>query len=79
MTDDQADWRLSELARLGASERQMSHDLMRAREAIAALVKELLPHHAPAKLIEDVVRASGYSRTLVEAIRGGRDMWSASR
>jgi hypothetical protein len=56
----------------------MSRELTEVRDSIARLAKELLPQHAPRERIEAVVEASGYSRTLVEALRGGRGMWSKS-
>jgi hypothetical protein len=72
--DDSNDWRLDELRRLGETERRMSWELMEVRDSVARLVKELLPQHAPRGRIEAVVEASGYSRTPVEALRGGRGM-----
>jgi hypothetical protein len=72
------DWRYEELRRLGEAERRMTVELREVRDQIARLVKELLPHHAPKGRINEVVEASGYSRTLVEAIRGGRGMWTSS-
>jgi hypothetical protein len=70
------DWRLAELRRLGALERRLAAEMLDAQDAIAQLVKQLLPHHATEARINAVVEASGYSRTLIEAIRGSRDVWS---
>ena len=70
------DWRLDELRRLGELERRLAAEMLEARDEIAQLVKQLLPHHATEARISTVVEASGYSRTLVEAIRGGRAAWS---
>ncbi|HEX5594695.1 MAG TPA: hypothetical protein VFX61_01540 [Micromonosporaceae bacterium] len=76
MANDSYDWRLDELRRLGNRERQLATEMLEARDAVARLVKQLLPHHAPESWINTVVQASGYSRTLIEAIRGGRDAWT---
>ncbi|MEV0839381.1 hypothetical protein AB0I55_07450 [Actinocatenispora sera] len=54
----------------------MTEELTGVRDTIAQLIKELVPPHASAKRIYEVVDASGYSRTLVEAVRGGENMWS---
>ncbi|MFD0683920.1 hypothetical protein [Actinomadura fibrosa] len=70
------DQRYQELQRLGEQERLTAKELHDLREAIARLVKELLPHHAPKNRINDVVKASGYSRPLIEALRGGKDIWT---
>jgi hypothetical protein len=70
------DWRLDELRRLGELERRLAAEMLDARDAVARLVKQLLPHHATEARINEVVEASGYSRTLVETIRGGRDAWT---
>lgn len=74
--DDPHDWRLDELRRLGERERHHAEEMLCARDTIARLVKEVLPHHAPQSRINAVVEASGYSRTLIEAIRDGRDAWT---
>jgi hypothetical protein len=71
------DWQLSELARLGAAERELELDLLRLRREIAGLITELLPPHAPQSRIQEVVAASGFSRHLIEAVRGGSAMWGA--
>ncbi len=80
MSDEKlaSDWRYQELQRLGEQERLMARELHDVRETIARIVKELLPHHAPRDRINDVVEASGYSRTLIEALRGGKDIWMHS-
>jgi hypothetical protein len=70
------DWRLDELQRLGTLERRLASEMLEARHEIAQLVKQLLPLHATEGRINEVVKVSGYSRTLVEAIRGGRDAWT---
>jgi hypothetical protein len=72
------DFRLDELRRLGVAEREMELELARIRREIARLIVELLPPHASQSKITKVVTASGFSRTLVEGVRGGRGMWSAS-
>jgi hypothetical protein len=59
-------------------ERRLAAEMLEARDSIAHLVKHLLPHHATEARINEVVKASGYSRVLVEAIRGGRDAWTCS-
>jgi hypothetical protein len=70
------DWRYEELRRWGERERRMTEELIGVRHTIAQLIKELAPPHASTKRIHEVVDASGYSRTLVEAVRGGENMWS---
>jgi hypothetical protein len=72
---EESDWRLGELRRLGEAERRLEIELLEARNAIAQLIVELLPPHASGKRIDDVVEASGFSRTLVERVRGGQGMW----
>jgi hypothetical protein len=71
-----SDWRLEELRRLGEAERRMELELHEARDTIARLVRELLPAHASAKRIDEIVTVSGFSRFLVEGLRGGRGVWS---
>jgi len=68
------DWRYEELGRLGELERRMTAELADARDAIARLVGQMLPHHARPERIESVVRASGYSRWMIERLRDGK-MW----
>ncbi|WP_433331709.1 hypothetical protein [Spirillospora sp. CA-294931] len=70
------DWRYEELRRLGERERELTVELVGVRGEVARLVKELLPHHAPKDRINEVIQASGYSRTLIEALRGGKDIWT---
>jgi len=36
----------------------------------------MLPPHAPQSRIQEVVEASGFSRYLIDRIRGGAGMWS---
>jgi hypothetical protein len=77
VTDERSqDFRLDELRRLGPVEREMELELGRVRREIARLVVELLPPHASQAKIAEVVKASGFSRTLVEGVRGGQGMWS---
>ncbi|MFF0720460.1 hypothetical protein [Micromonospora sp. NPDC003816] len=68
------DWRYDELRRLGDAERRMTTELADTRDAIARLVTQLLPSHASASKIESVVRASGYSRWMVDRMREGK-LW----
>lgn len=72
---DHADYRYAELQRLGDTERHMTAELVNTRAAIARLVTGLLPQHAPRARIEEVVATSGYSRTLIEALRSGNHPW----
>lgn len=74
--DINADWRLSELRRLGEAEREMERQMAQTRREIARLIVELLPPHASQTKINEVVAASGFSRTLVERVRGGSGMWN---
>jgi hypothetical protein len=69
-----ADWRLEELRRLGEVERRLSLELADAREAVVQMIDKVLPQHARSAQIEQVVRASGYSRWMVERLRDGK-MW----
>jgi hypothetical protein len=68
------DWRHEELGRLGELERRLAAELADTRDAIARLVGQMLPHHARPDRIESVVRASGYSRWMIERLRDGK-MW----
>jgi hypothetical protein len=68
------DWRYDELRRLADAERRMTTELADTRDAIARLVTQLLPSHAPASKIEPVVRASGYSRWMIDRMRDGK-LW----
>jgi hypothetical protein len=52
----------------------MTLELADTRDAIVRLVGQVLPHHARPDRIESVVRASGYSRWMVERLRDGK-MW----
>lgn len=70
------DWRYEELRRLGGRERELARELAETRREVARLIKELLPQHSSKDRINEVVEASGYSRALVEAVRGGQDMWT---
>jgi hypothetical protein len=68
------DWRHQELRRLCEKERLMATELADTRHAIARLVVQLLPPHAPAARIEPVVDASGYARWMIDRIREGK-LW----
>jgi hypothetical protein len=68
------DWRLQELRRLGEAERRLTTELTDTRDAIARLVVQLLPPHAPAARIEPVVRASKYARWMIDRMREGK-LW----
>jgi hypothetical protein len=46
------------------------------RRDIARLIIELLPPHASQAKINEVVAVSGFSRTLIERVRGGGAMWA---
>jgi hypothetical protein len=45
------------------------------RAEFARLIVQLLTMHSPRTRIDEVVAASGYSRTLIEAIRAGKHPW----
>jgi hypothetical protein len=70
-----ADGRHAELRRLGEIERRMTLELRDVRKEIAGLVQQLLPHHARTAAIEEVVEVSGYSRTLIDALRYKDHPW----
>lgn len=70
-----ADSRLELLKQLGEQERQMTRQLHDLRAEFAHLVIQLLPMHSPRTRIDEVVAASGYSRTLIEALRAGNHPW----
>lgn len=53
----------------------MEGQLAQMRREIARLVLELLPPHAGQAKINEVVTASGFSRFLIERLRGGSGMW----
>jgi hypothetical protein len=73
-SDQPIDWRYDEIRSLGELERRLSIELADTRDAIVQLVGQLLPHHARPDHIERVVRASGYSRYMLERLRDGK-MW----
>ncbi|MFG1824778.1 hypothetical protein ACGFIJ_20030 [Microbispora bryophytorum] len=72
---DPQDGRYPELRRLGEEERRMALELQEIRAQIASLVQQLLPHHARTEKIDEVVRASGYSRTLIDVLRYKDHPW----
>ncbi|MFI6906962.1 hypothetical protein ACIBKY_37280 [Nonomuraea sp. NPDC050394] len=53
----------------------MTAELLRTRTQIAGLVQQFLPPHARTEKIDEVVRASGYSRTLIDALRYKDHPW----
>lgn len=69
------DGRLAEVARLSAREQTLTKEAVEVREQIAALVTAMLPPHAPEAHVVEVVEASGYSRTLIDGLRGGKHPW----
>ena len=71
-----SDGRLIELLRLGEVETDFTRQLLDVHEQIAATVSALLPPHASESQVADVVTASGYSRTLIDALRGGNHPWN---
>ena len=73
------DGRLIEVARLGILERDLTRQAVAVRETIAELVASLLPPHAPEALIVEVVKASGYSRTLADGLRSRNHSWHEPR
>ncbi|GAB2864794.1 hypothetical protein GCM10027176_78230 [Actinoallomurus bryophytorum] len=73
--DQPADSRYELLKQLGEQERQMTRQLHDLRAEFAHLVTRLLPMHSPRTRIDEVVAASGYSRTLIEALRAGNHPW----
>jgi hypothetical protein len=75
LEDKNADWRVSELRRLGEAEREMERQLAQTRREIARLVVEMLPPHAAQAKIDDVVTASGFSRFLIDRLGGGSGTW----
>lgn len=64
-----SDGRYAELRRLGEEERYLAVELQQTRAQIADLIQQLLPPHARAEKIDEVVHASGYSRTLIDILR----------
>lgn len=73
------DGRLIELRRLADRERELTEEALRTREAFAALVLNLLPAHATKDHVQEVVAASGYSKTLIEGIRTGEHPWISTK
>jgi hypothetical protein len=73
------DGRLIEVARLSILERDLTRQAVAVRETIAELVASLLPPHAPEALIVEVVKASGYSRTLIDSLRSRNHSWHEPR
>jgi hypothetical protein len=73
------DGRLTEVARLGVLERDLTRQAVAVREAIAELIASLLPPHAPEALIVEVVKASGYSRTQIDGLRSRNHSWHEPR
>jgi len=69
------DGRLREVMRLCAVERDLTRQAVEVRETLADLVTSLLPSHAPESHVIEVVAATGYSRTLVDGLRGGTHPW----
>ena len=69
------DTRLAEVARLSARERELTAEAVQVRETLAGLVTALLPPHAPESHVVEVVEATGYSRTLIDGLRGGKHPW----
>lgn len=70
-----SDGRYAELRRLGEEERQMTVELLQTRTQIASLIQQFLPPHARTEKIDEVVQASGYSRTLIDALRYKDHSW----
>ncbi|MFC5925501.1 hypothetical protein [Micromonospora vulcania] len=66
------DWRHDELRRLCDRERAMTAELADTRDAIARLVRQLLPAHTPKSRTEPVVQASGYARWMIDNMRDGK-------
>ncbi|GIH76051.1 hypothetical protein [Planobispora longispora] len=70
-----ADSRYTELRKLGEEERYLARGLQEVRAEIASLVHRLLPHHSRAEKIDEVVKASGYSRHLIDVLRYKDHPW----
>lgn len=70
------DWRLGDLARLGVLERDLTDQLIEVRAELAGLVVQLLPPHSTRGQVDDAVRVSGYSGTLLEVLRNRRHPWN---
>jgi hypothetical protein len=60
------------LAELGQREREMTQALWAVRSQVAHLVEDALPLHVRSAQLEEAVKASGYSRTLIDELRSGR-------
>ena len=71
------DGRLAEVRRLAEKERALTREALAVREELAALVGHVLPPRAPELHVLQVVEASGCSRTVVDALRGGNHAWNA--
>ena len=71
-----SDGRWLVLAELGQREREMTQALWAVRSQIAHLVEDALPPHVRSAQVEEAVRASGYSRTLIEPLRRGQHEWN---
>jgi hypothetical protein len=69
------DPRFDRLREFGKAEREMTTALSKMHAEIAHLVPDLTPLHAPVQRIEAVVNASGYSRTLIDALRSRKHSW----
>ncbi|WP_157249012.1 hypothetical protein [Nonomuraea typhae] len=70
-----SDGRYAELRRLGEEERYRTAELQQTRVQIASLIQQFLPPHARAEKIDEIVQASGYSRTLIDALRYKDHPW----
>ncbi|MFI6541320.1 hypothetical protein ACIBHY_53330 [Nonomuraea sp. NPDC050547] len=70
-----SDGRYAELRRLGEEERQMTVELQQTRTQVARLIQQFLPPHARTEKIDEVAQASGYSRTLMDALRYKDHPW----
>lgn len=71
-----SDGRWLALAELGQQEREMTQALWAVRSQIAHLVEDALPPHVRSAQVEEAVTASGYSRTLIDALRRGQHEWN---
>lgn len=54
----------------------MTQALWAVRSQIAHLVEDALPPHVRPAQLEEAITASGYSRTLIDALRRGRHEWN---
>ena len=64
------------LAELGQRERELTQELWAVRSQIAHLVEDALPPHARSTQVEEAIKASGYSRPLIDALRRGAHEWN---